>query len=219
MEGNPGPTGPSGRVGIQGVTGSQGTKGFLGAAGPVGLTGTAGLQGVRGTPGVSPVPLRVQVFSTTATTNTTGLSLSIINKVSTGSPELSVAGTICSSTIISGLSINSSTGTFTIPAGAYYIEGACSFYDSVLSTTAASLNLYTDETKILSGTIILSATEDDGGHGTSYLSGSYSTKSSVTATLRCDVTRDYGGSSVDIPAVSTALSEVAPTVFVTIIQV
>ena len=53
IQGSMGPTGPQGATGPQGIQGIQGTSGSSGAQGPQGATGPQGIQGIQGTSGSS----------------------------------------------------------------------------------------------------------------------------------------------------------------------
>ncbi len=217
MEGPRGPIGPSGQAGITGVAGAQGSVGAFGSTGPTGLTGPAGIQGLRGVPGASPVPARIQIFSTTLSNDNSVKTASLVNICSTGSPALSVVGSTCTSTTIPSLSIDNTTGIFTIPAGMYHIEAACSFSDSTTSTSLAALNMYEGASIVIGGTNIRPVAAGGNGSGTSFLSGIYSCATSVTATFNCDVNRGQQ-TTIKTPMLSTDYNGTAPTVFVTFIK-
>lgn len=225
MEGPVGPAGPAGDAGRTGPQGPQGVPGPRGTTGPQGETGPNGAQGLLGFPNPS-VPVKVQVFtSTTTTNNADGNDVQISCVVNAAYPPLNGSG---QSTTISGMSCNTSetSDQITVPAGTYLVEGAITFPDTFVETPTPFQQLmsgriqlrYTNGTVILNGNVVQdrSATPQTVGM-TSVMSGCVDLKN--TATLKFGFLYSFIKAPSAPPATLPLVVSGCPTVFVTFVKV
>lgn len=179
MEGPPGPIGPTGDGGIRGPTGVQGSIGPSGLTGPQGITGPWGKQGLLGLPRPS-VPVRVQIFMG-KTAQTTPMEPPPLGEggipvesatiadidAASSSPPLQNSTT---STTIPGMTLTGDV--ISLPAGRYFVEGACTFAEMPNGSTIV-LGLYEFVESTSTYVELITGRQIVGGqmNGTSHFSG------------------------------------------------